>query len=76
MPAKRFWAMEGNITRIRAEESLRNMQSTAATQSNDALKKVTEALTLELDGVTRIKRKGVAKADPDAGDKLKRFMKM
>jgi hypothetical protein len=76
MPARRFWMMERQIDRIRAENEIRNIQNgllITPPQSNEHLKRVTErieALTLEIGEKVTVRRNIIVAPEPGAAAKF------
>lgn len=71
MPARRFWSMEGNMARIRAEQGLRLANVAKTVQNPDQYGETVESLSRELGEVHHIKRPTMVKGDPNAKAKFK-----
>lgn len=69
MPARRFWALESQISRLRSEEDLRLISANAATISEDNHRDVIDRLTLELGETCKVQHNTIVK--PEAGVKSK-----
>lgn len=74
MPARRFWVMEMQMSRIIATEGLQYVYNSLATTSPENLKKRTEELTLEIGETAAVRRKGVVAREEGAMEKLKNLM--
>ncbi len=79
MPARRFWMMERQIERIRAEEDIRavNLHSTITPPTSDiTLKRLTDyvgRLTLEIGDKFVLRRNMMVAPEPDAAAKFSKF---
>ena len=69
MPCRRFWGMEKQIGRIKAEVDLRKLAFDGSQNDKEAYRKVVDNLTLELGDTYQIERDAVVK--PEADLKLK-----
>jgi len=74
MPSRRFWSMERQIARIRAESDLRGINVGVALTNQDALEKTTNILVLELGDTAEIKRSLIVKGDEDRKMKFAKMM--
>lgn len=74
MPSRRFWALERQINRIRAEGDLRQISVSAALNTNEGARSTTERLVLELGETTQIERNLIVKGDRDRNAKFARVM--
>lgn len=74
MPARRFWTLERQINRIRAESDLRQISTMSANNSADNHTQVRDRLVLELGDTAQFKRNLIVKRDPDAKAKFARVM--
>lgn len=70
MPARRFWSMERQISRIQAANDLRGINIGVAVSGKEALEKTTERLVLELGETSKVKRSVIVKGDPDRKSKF------
>lgn len=68
MPLRAFWSFQGQVNRLRAEEDLRAIQVTAAGQSGEVYKEVSETLRTE-HGTPAVVLD--SRPDPNATAKLK-----
>jgi hypothetical protein len=75
MPAKRFWAMERQIGRIKAEENLRALAFEGAKNDKDSLKRFTDALIKELGETYEMERDAVVKPEPNVKEKFRKIMR-
>lgn len=75
MPSRRFWSMERQINRIRAETDLRGINVGQALTTNDAFKTTTDRLILELGETTQVQRSIRVKGDPDRKSKFAKVMR-
>jgi hypothetical protein len=75
MPAKRFWAMERQIGRIKAEKDLRELAFEGAKNDQDALKRFTDTLVQELGETYEIERDAVVKPERNVKEKFRKIMR-
>lgn len=79
MPARRFWMMERQIDRIRAENDIRLAAHDTVFQkidSNHQFQRVNEhigRLTLEIGEKVTVRRNAIVAPDPDAAAKFRNF---
>ena len=74
MPARLFFAMERQISRIRAEEDLRYLAVSSSVMSGEAIQKVQQALVVEQGEVFQVAREQIVHAEEGAMSKLKALM--
>lgn len=80
MPARRFWMMERQIDRIKAEQEIRLIQASSLTsppQTKEALKQITEhigRLTLEIGEKVTVRRSIHVAPEPDAAMKFAKLI--
>lgn len=74
MPARRFWSMERQITRLMAEADLRRITVQQASQSQDNHKSALEHLTRELGETCKVRHSVIVKGEPNRRSKLARLM--
>lgn len=74
MPARMFWCMERNISRIRAEEDMRMLRALNGAQSKEATKQAYEDLAAEVGETCQIRRPKIVKPEPNVKEKFKRLM--
>lgn len=80
MPSRRFWLMERQIDRIRAEQELRQMQIQglhATLQTNDQARRVEDyigRLTLEIGETARLRRNIFVAPEEGAKAKFEKLM--
>lgn len=55
MPASRFWAMHKNIDRVAAEESVRDLNIAASSQSGEGFKEMITSLREQMGDVAKFK---------------------
>ncbi len=70
MPSRRFWAMEQQISRLKAENDLRRVNVNRATVSKESLEDVVEHLTRELGETLEIHRERIVKPQENFSDVL------
>lgn len=75
MPSRRFWFMEKQISRIRAESDLRSINVAQAVNTTDAFESATERLVLDLGETTQVQRAIRVKGDPDRKAKFAKVMR-
>lgn len=75
MPAYLFWAMEGQITRLKAENDIRQINVQQSTLTANAMSATMERLSLELGETSKIKRSWIVKPERGAKDKMKSLFK-
>lgn len=79
MPARRFWMMERQIDRIRAENDIRLAQHGtifASVESNAQLQRINDyigRLTLEIGEKVTVRRNAIVAPEPDASAKFNRL---
>lgn len=71
MPSKRFWCLERQITRIMAQQDLRQINVNRALNSQDSMDEVIHSLTMEIGETTKIEINAIVKPEPDASKKLR-----
>lgn len=74
MPARRFWAMEAQITRLQAEADLRAIEVQRALNNKEAMQGVVNRLTREIGETVRLHRPLIVKPEPGAREKLLKAM--
>ena len=75
MPAYRFWAMNGCISRIQAATDFRSAAVAQSAVSGESAKSLMERLTLELGEPFEEKREAIVAPEPGAKQKLQRLMR-
>lgn len=73
MPARRFWSMERQISRIMSERDLRTINVNRATITAEAMEAVVEQLTLEIGETVEIERQAIVKPQADFAERMKRL---
>lgn len=71
MPVTRFWAMERQIHRIKAEKDLRYLSFDSAKNDKDSYRKVLDNLTLELGDTYQVERPKFVKPQSDLTNKFR-----
>lgn len=71
MPARRFWSMETQISRINAVGDLQSISNQVAVNSKENLDKRAEELTLVIGEVAQVIHKSTVQAEPGAINRLK-----
>lgn len=74
MPVRRFFAMEKQINRIRAESDLRSLSVVSSAFTDDRIQKVQQALVVEQGEIYQIERSKIVEAESGAINKLKALM--
>lgn len=75
MPSRRFWSMERQITRIKAEGDLRLINVNQAHGNKEALDRASERLILELGETTQVKRQLIVKGESGRKAKFAKVMR-
>lgn len=73
MPARRFWSMEAQINRIRAEQDLRTANINAA-QNPTQIETLINYLTAELGETHKVQHCAIVAPEPGAREKFLRAM--
>lgn len=75
MPARRFWLMERNISRIQSANDLRTINATAAASSEKAYSEVTDRLREDLGEVSKVIPPKYVRREEGATNRMKQLSK-